>query len=178
MSLIDLVHQNLGDAEIQQISQQIGADPSATRSAVESALPMLVGGMARTAQNPSAASGMEGLLGSSGGLLGGLGSIISGAGGGGGLLGGLGSILGQHQDTVEGGVQQSSGLDGNQVKKLLMILGPIVMAVLAQKRSQSTGTPAPVQDELQQEAQQAQAQHGHHTNVGGILGKILNQVES
>src|ERR671920_542790 len=50
MSLLDLVQQNLGPDQIQEISQQIGADPGQTQSAVQAALPMLLGGMAGAAQ--------------------------------------------------------------------------------------------------------------------------------
>ena len=50
MSLLDLVQQQIGPDGIQEISRQIGADPAATEAAVQSALPMMLGGMANTAQ--------------------------------------------------------------------------------------------------------------------------------
>lgn len=173
MSLIDLVKQELGPSGIQDISQQIGADPAATERAVTSALPMMVGGMASTAQQAGGENALQSAIGALGG---------GGGGGGGGMLGGLGgllgggilgSILGQHHSTVQNGVQQASGLDAGKVGKLLMLLAPFVIRALAKHQS----SPAAQQQaggmagSLQQEAQNAAANAGPH--VGGILGQIL-----
>jgi hypothetical protein len=196
MSLVDLVEQNLGQRQIQQLAQQIGADPQTTESAVQAALPMLLGGMADTARQPGGASAIGGLagehagaldaLGGLGGLAGMLGGVLGG-GGGGGILG---SILGRHQPTVESGVQQASGLSGDQVRRLLMILAPIVLAALARQRQQQRAAAPPaagggaaavdsdhdgIPDYLEQEAQQAQARATERSpQLGGILGSILN----
>ena len=177
MSLIDLVQQHLGPTEIQQISHQLGVDDATAQRAVQSALPSLVAGMAGQSQDPAGASSIQSLLGSHGDILGNLGSLL-GAGAaadGGGLLG---SILGRHQDTVHQDVQQSSGLDPAKTRQLLMILAPIVLGALARHRAQAQETQGANQpglgDVLKQEAQQARKSPG----VGGLLGKILSQVES
>src|SRR5689334_7356452 len=87
MSLIDLVKQNIGPNELQNISQELGTDPGTAQEAVDAALPMMVGGMAQHAQQPEGAQAIHAL--SSGGGLG----ALAGAGGAG--MGGiLGSILG------------------------------------------------------------------------------------
>ena len=180
-SVLDIVQQHLGPQEMQQISQQLGTDPGTAQQAVNAALPAMVGGMANTAQQPGGASGIQSLLGSHGGILGSLGSMI-GAGGaadGGGILG---QVLGRHEPAVQQGVQQASGLGSDQTRKLLMILAPIVLGALA-KRAMNHGAaqsdPDQLNDVLKQDAaqahQQAQAQ-GHH--MGGLLGKILDHVES
>ena len=164
MSLLDLVQQELGPQQIQQISQQVGADPAATEQAVHAAVPMLVSGMAQSARDPQGASAISGLLGG-GGIGGMLGGLLGGGGGGGGLggliggmLGGgsggsagtsgggmggmggmgdiLGNVLGRSQPAVQDGVQQASGLNGDQTKKLLMILAPIVLAAIMHRRQQ------------------------------------------
>jgi hypothetical protein len=205
MSVLDLVQQNLGPAEIQQLSEQIGADPARTQQAVQAAVPMLLGGMASTAQQPdgartvaAAAQQHAGLLGGVGGALGGilggggggsgggLGSVLGGVlgdAGGGGLLG---KILGHQQTAVQDGVQQASGLDSSQVRKLLMVLAPIVLAAFAQHRKQQqqqAGAAAAsadlnndgIPDALQQEARQAQAQTQRSApHIGGLVGKILD----
>lgn len=179
-SILDIVQQHLGPQELEQISQQLGTDTGTAQQAINAALPALVGGLASNAQQPGGAEGIQQMLGSHGGILGSLGSIL---GGGGAADGGiLGQVLGQHQPAVQDGVQQASGLGSDQTRKLLMMLAPIVMAALA-KRAMNHGTahenPADLNDVLQQDAaqakQQAQAQ-GHH--MGGILGKILDAVES
>jgi hypothetical protein len=191
MSLLDLVQQNLGQQQIQQIAQQIGADPAATEDAVEAALPMMLGGMADTARQPGGASALGGLAGQHAGLLeglgglGGLGAILGGlggaAGGGGGGGGGiLGSILGRQESNVESGVQQASGLNGDQVRRLLMMLAPIVLAALARRQQQRPAGAADsdgdgIPDELEREAQQAQTRvQERKPQLGGIIGSILN----
>ncbi len=180
-SILDLVQQHLGQQEIAQIGEQIGSDPATTRQAVDAALPALVGGMANTAQQPQGASMLRGLLGSHGGVLGNLGSLIGGGApaDGGGLLG---SILGQHQAPVQAGVQQASGLGSDQTRKLLMILAPIVVGALA-KRAMNHGSahqdPAQLNQVLQQDGAQAQQQaqaQSHH--MGGLLGKLMSMAES
>jgi hypothetical protein len=175
-SILDLVQQHLGPQELQQISQQLGTDPTTTQQAVNAALPAMVGGMASTAQQPGGASSIQQLLGSHAGILGSLGSLI---GSGGAADGGiLGSILGHHENDVQQGVQQASGLDSDRTRKLLTILAPIVVAALA-KRAMNHGTahenPDQLNDVLRQDATQAAQQakeQGHH--MGGLLGKMLD----
>lgn len=202
MSLLDMLQQQLGPSEVQQISQQIGADPAQTRTAVEAALPMMVGGMASRAQQPGgtdslvqAFGGLGGTSGSGGGLGGALGGMLGDSSGGnagglgglggvlGGMLGGgagggiLGSILGGHDRDVEDGVSQASGLNGDQTRKLLMILAPIVLAMLAKRHGQAGGGQlgGALQEEAREAHTRAQQQSPH---VGGILGKILAQVQT
>lgn len=200
MSLLDLVQQQLTPDRVQQISQQVGADPAQTEQGIQAAIPMLVGGMAGNARQPEglgAISQAMGQAGGAGGIGGMLGGLLGGAGGGGlgGLLGGLGGLLGGHEGTVESGVQQASGLDSSQTKKLLMILAPIVLAALAQRHSQrqrEQEVPIPgataggaadlnangIPDHLEQEARQAHEQTvQRQPQLGGIIGSILNAAQ-
>jgi len=175
VSILESVQQQLGPNEIAKISEQIGADPAKTREAVQTALPMIVGGMAGTAQQPGGASTIHGLLGSHGGWLDNLGGLISGGGAADGGI--LGQVLGGHQKTVETGVEQHTALNGDQTRKLLAILTPMVLAFLAKRHAGASQ--AEVGGALQQEAQRAQ-QDAERTSpqVGGILGKILSHVQS
>ena len=187
-SLLDMVQQHLGPTEINQISQQIGADPGQVQSAISAAVPMMVGGMASHASQPAGADAIHQSLTSGGGLLGSLGGILGGAGGSGGLggaLGGilgsadgggglLGKILGQHQAPVQQGVSKSSGLDPDQAKKLLLVLAPIVMGVLARKHAAAESNPAQVSEDLKRESQAAQQQaQSRAPQLGGLLGQIF-----
>jgi hypothetical protein len=170
MSLIDLVHQELGANGIQDISQQIGVDPATAQRAVTSAIPMMLGGMANTAQQPGGESALQGAIGALGGSGGGLGGMLGGTGGLGGILG---SVLGQHHSTIQGGVQQASGLDAGKAGKLLMLLAPFIIRALANHQS----SPAAQQSgglggTLQQAARDAAASTGAG-GIGGVLGNIL-----
>lgn len=212
MSLLDLVQQQLGANGTEQIAQQIGADPGTTQNAIQAALPMLLGGMAGAAREPGGAGAIQAAMGQAqsaggvGGLLGGLlggGGAAAGGGGLGGLLGGLtgggglggmlGGLLGGQQDAVQEGVQQTSGLSGDQTKRLLMILAPIALAALAAQRRQKQ-TPAGaapgaaagaasaedldgdgIPDALEREARDAQQRS--EPKIGGLVGKILDMAQ-
>jgi hypothetical protein len=203
-SILEMVQQQLGGGAVEQISRQIGADPGQTRSAIQLALPTLLGGLAHNTTQPGGAEalhsaldqhtgtldGLSGLLGgdapsatgapAGASALGGLGGALGGALGGGGLadmiggaLGGkiLGHVLGQRQPTAEAGISESTGLDRQQVGRLLMILAPIVLGVLARRKQQANLSPGQLGTELQRDQQQIQQQHG-----GGVLGGLLGQV--
>jgi hypothetical protein len=181
MSLLDILQQHLGPDEIQQISQHLGADPATTTNAVQAALPMIVGSMAHTAQQPDGANAIQSALDqhSAGGILGSLGGLAdmiggSSSGGAGGLLG---SILGQHTATVQNGVQTASGLDAAKVKSLLALLAPIVMTALAQHHAtqSASGNTGGLGSILQQAASAAQQNTGS-SPIGGVLGQILGKM--
>lgn len=160
-SILNMLNQQLSDATVQQMSRQIGADPASTQKALATALPLLLGGLARNAnQSPQQAQslasalerdhdgsvldGLAGLLG--GGSRGGsdLGGLLSMAGG---LLGGgskatdgdgiLGHVLGGKRRAVEQGVAKASGLDAAKVAQLMAMLAPIVMAALGKAKRQN-----------------------------------------
>lgn len=188
MSLVDDLMQHLGQGQISEISNQIGASPAQTQTAVQAALPLILGGMASTSQQPGGANEIEQAAGSHAGILGSLGGLLSGGAlaDGGGLLG---RVLGEHRQTVNDGVSQASGLNSDQTRKLLLILAPVVLAVLARHRSQAAaqaqaGQPAQpesgsLQGTLQQAAEHAKQQADRsHPQIGGLLGKILQHVET
>ena len=194
--ILDTVRQQLTPETIGQIGQQLGMDEATTRQAIAGALPVVLGGMAGRADDPATAAAIEaesdhyatlgGLGGltpipgadspaadSSGGVLGGLGSIL----GGGGLGGILGNVLGSNDRVVEDGVTQASGLDSPRAKQLMMILVPLVLAGIArQRRSQGRQT-AQVGPDLRSDAQSAKAYAERKApQIGGLLGGIMDQV--
>jgi hypothetical protein len=163
ISLQDLLGHEQGGEAVQQISQNVGAEPSAVSAAIQAALPSILGGLANNASTPQGAESLNNALeqdNHAGVLdnLGGLGSLIFGSGGGaapprqadaGGILG---HILGTNQGPVVQDVSQKSGLSAGQVAQILMFLAPIVMGYLGrQKQQQGVGA----------------------DGLGGILGGLL-----
>jgi hypothetical protein len=182
MALIDMIQQHLGQNEIQQISNQLGIDPATAQKAVSAALPMILGGLAGHAQQPGGAEAIKQAAAAHEDAPANVSSLLQAgppADTGGGLGGLLGRVLGQHTDTVQQGVQQASGLDSEKSRKLLMMLAPIVLGVLARKhfggQNAEQASPGQLAGELRQEAQTAQQQAPH---VGGLLGKVLGMVET
>ena len=146
-SLQDLLGQEQGTQAVDEISQNVGAEPSAVNTAIQAALPMILGGLANNAASPQGAESLNGALERDhhGGILqnlGGLGSMIFGGQeaaqperrvDAGGILG---HIFGNSQGQVAQEVSNKSGLSISQVAPILMMLAPIVMSYLCQKKQQ------------------------------------------
>ena len=150
-SLQDLLGQEQGTEAVDQISQNVGAEPSLVNTAIQAALPMLLNGLANNAATPSGAESLNNALdrdhdGSLLGNLGSLGGMIFGSqeagppprqADAGGILG---HILGNNQGQVAQEVSNKSGLSLAQVAPILMMLAPIVMSYLGkQKQDQGVG---------------------------------------
>jgi hypothetical protein len=149
-SLQDLLGQAQGEQAVDQISQQVGAEPSLVNTAIQAALPAILGGLANNASTPQGAESLDNALtndhdGSLLDNLGGLGGLIFGGQqaapprqADGGRI--LGHILGTDQWPVAQEASQKSGLPIGQVAQILMMLAPIVMAYLGrQKQEQNVG---------------------------------------
>jgi hypothetical protein len=149
-SLQDLLGPQQGSEAVEQISQNVGAEPSAVNSAIQAALPMILGGLANNAQTPQGAESLNDALEQDDHAsvldnLGGLGSMIFGRqeappprqADAGGILG---HIFGNNQGQVTQQVSERSGLSAGQVAQILMMLAPIVMGYLGrQKQQQGVG---------------------------------------
>ncbi len=121
-SLIDDLLRQLQGAPTGQIAQQLGTDQRTAASAIEAALPMIVGALGRNAQQPGGAgdlfnalqrdhsgAGAMDLGGMLGGLLGGGGRAAPSSMGG---MGGLGDLLGS---VLGGGAPASRQLDAGGI---------------------------------------------------------------
>src|SRR5882757_7528531 len=90
-SLQDLLGQEGGEQALSQISQSVGADHSTVNSAVQMALPMIMGALSQNAQQPQGAESLSNALQTShdGSILDNIGSIVASAqqADGGGILG-------------------------------------------------------------------------------------------
>jgi hypothetical protein len=130
----------------------------------------VLGGMHGNARG-AAASGDGGLL---GGVLGAVlgGGDTSGARASDPLSDGaaiLGHIFGARQPRVAQGVGQVGGLDGSQSSRLLAMLAPIVMAVLARMMQNRGGDAGALGGLLGGEAREVRQQDG------GLLGAVLDR---
>ncbi len=169
--IIDTVMSNLGDAQIAAIAGQLGTDPAQARAAIEHALPLIVGGMARNAGTSQGAEALHNALGDHAGSDIGsiLGSVLAGGGSSG--IGGsiLGHIFGNNQTAANQGLGQTTGLGTQNAGQLLAILAPIVMGILANHVQNQNLGPGGLGSMLGQESQQIQQQ-------GGLAGGLLNAV--
>ncbi|KXK04745.1 MAG: hypothetical protein UZ17_ACD001000748 [Acidobacteria bacterium OLB17] len=147
-SLEQLLGQDRAGEAVSQISQNVSAEPSLVNSAISMALPAILGGLANNASTPQGAESLNNALDrdhSSGGILGNLGGLANAVFGGGQQQapppeadgsGILGHILGNSQGALAQNVSQKTGLNVGQVAQILMMLAPIVMSYLGQKKQQ------------------------------------------
>ncbi len=179
-SLEDLLGQQQGNQAVDQISQNIGANPSVVNSAIQVALPAILSGLARNAQQPQGAESLNNAIERDhlgGGLLDNLMGYLGGGipapqeatrqTNGNGILD---HIFGGNQTQVAKEVSQNTGLDMGQVAQLLITLAPIVMSYLGQKKQQENLGPGDLSNWLggqQQEIQQSPQ--------GGFINSMLDR---
>lgn len=178
-SLQDLLGQQQGTEAVDQISRQVGAQPSLVNTAIQSALPMILNGLANNASTPQGAQSLDTALTQdhNGGILdnlGGLGSLIFGGQqspqtNAGGILN---HILGGNQGQVTQEVSNQSGLNTGQVAQILMMLAPIVMGYLGKQKQEQGLDAGGLSNWLGGQQQQIQQQA---PQSGGFLNNMLDR---
>ena len=174
MNIEGLLGQVLAGNNVSAISQQIGADESTTSSAIQAALPMILGGLARNAASDGGAGALAGALDRDhdGSMLDDIAGFVMGGGAqqanGAGILG---HVFGDRQDAVQQGVSQASGLDPSMVMKLLPLLAPIVMGYLGRQKQEQGLDPASLAGMLGGANQQMQEQQ---SPLMGMLSSVLD----
>ena len=172
-NLVDTVLAHIGDPQIAQIAAQLGTTPDHARTAIDHALPLIVGGMAHNASTPDGAEKLHNALGDHAGQSVGdvLGNLLGGGGGSLSTIGGsiLGHIFGAHRTAADQGLGQATGIGQQSAGQLMAILAPIVMSVLAKRTQQQGLDPGGLGGMLGQQSQQIQQQ-------GGLAGGLLNAV--
>ena len=168
--VVDTVLSHLDDTQVGAIAAQLGVDPAQARTAIQNAVPLIVGHLAQNASTQQGADALNNALGEHAGfhIPDVLNGILSGSGGQG--IGGaiLGHIFGNNQAAANQGLGQATGLGQQNSAQLMAILAPIVMAALANHMQSQGGGLGNV---LGQEAQQIQQRGGL---AGGLLSAVLN----
>lgn len=152
-ALLELLEARINDDVLRKLSRQIDADVTSTRHAVSAALPLLIGSLAREAnESQTRARTLNTSLerNHDGSLLENLGPLLDRSGGGhavtdagSGFPGGytidrcaadgdgvLRYVLDDRRAAVENGISRACGLDVSRVALLLPILATIVMSAL------------------------------------------------
>jgi hypothetical protein len=173
MSLLDMLQQRLGGDAVNQISKQLGTDPATTQTAIAAALPMLVGALARNAQDPGKAGALANALGRhDGSVLDDVAGYLGRGGDTGDGDGILGHVLGGRKETVQTGLGQAAGLDPAKAATLLAMLAPLVMGALGKAQREKgldTGGLAGMLGSEQQRATDAAP------GVMGMLTSLLDR---
>jgi hypothetical protein len=141
--LVESVRGQLSQERVRRISDRIGADPERTSTAIDEALPMLLGALGAEAQDPDAAPGLRRALTEDhdGTLLDQLDDYLDGnvsgrQADGNGILE---HVLGDRRPAAEQALASKSGLDLSSIGPLLVTLAPIVMNMLGRRQQHSGG---------------------------------------
>lgn len=175
----DLVNQFKGDPA-RQLGQSLGLSPDAALQAVTAALPLLIGGLQRNAQDPGGAQSLFGALaqdhrGIDPGNA--LGSALAGGSQGDGILG---HVFGTRRPVAEQALGSFAGLGQDRAGTLLRVLAPIVMAYLARRVFASraadgattpTATPDGVRTALDTEAAEIRSRGGPGSGLMSLLDR-------
>jgi len=179
MGLLDAVQGQLDQSAVTQISQKLGINPALAQTAVAAAVPMIVAGMAKHASTPGGAQNIENAAEKHRDVPGNVGSVLQ-AGPPEDNTGLLGKILGQHHETVKDGVQKATGLDTQKAGKLLMMLSPVVLGMLARKQfggQNAQPQPSDITTTLKREAGEARQQvQTQAPQAQGVLGQLLDGI--
>ncbi len=159
--LMELLQGQFGQMIVQGAASQLGGDESKVQSAVQAAIPMLMGALKKNAQDPDKAAGLFNALQSKhdGSIFDQLGDIF-----GGGFVNDdvvqdgekiLGHVFGEKKEVVAQAVSKKAGIDTSQALDILKMAAPVVMGMLGKQIRQNNVNDA--------------------SGLGGILDNLLGQ---
>ena len=154
---------------VDRIAAQVGVDPAEARSAIESILPSLVGGMQANVQDPEGAASLQSALSQHAGktdLAGGAvdPSEIDTADG----AKIAHHIFGDNEGAVADRLAAASGTNKSLIEKLIPVIAPIAMAWLASRFFGNDSSP-----QAETPTTRADAPGQQQGDLGGGLGDLL-----
>ncbi len=175
---MDAADEILSQIPLDQLAQQLGVDEATAEQAVRQAVPALLGGMEANAQDPGGAASLEKALGQHAGApleALDLGSIDTTDG-----QAIVGNVFGDNSEQVINKLGEQGGGSGI-IQKLLPILAPIVLSMLAGKfLGQGQGQTSPTGPEpsggmggLEDLIGSATGAGGSAGGIGDLLGGLL-----
>lgn len=135
-NLLQSILGQLDDNSIQAISQKTHAAPTQAKSALESAIPILMNALAKNSSTPDGAASLQKAIerDHDGSILDNLGGFLNNpeAANGAGILK---HVLGNKRQNVEQYLSKDTGLDAGAASKILEMAAPIVMGYLGKQKS-------------------------------------------
>lgn len=170
--LMQAIAAQLQGGAMTQLSNQLGTDSRSTQNAVQAALPVLLGALAKNSASSGGADALSSALDRDhdGSILDDLGGFL---GGGAGTDGAaiLGHVLGARQPTVQAGIGKATGLGSDQIGQLLQMLAPVVLGYLGRQKRQQGLNAGTLGELLGTQSAQAQAQ----SPALGALASLLDR---
>lgn len=166
MNLKDELLQKLGSDGLQQIAGTLGTDEETARRTVEAVAGTIVGGMASNAERPEGADALRSALDdhvASDPFNSDMSAVTRDG------SGILGHVLGeQGTEQAASGISQFAGVNTDMVKKLLPLIAPMIMALLAGRASNREMDAGAVAQDLNNEKSEMSG-----GGLGDLLGAVL-----
>ena len=139
-NLLNSILSKVDDQSLQSISRQANTTPAQAKSALSSAIPVLMGALAKNSRTPEGASSLQNAIQKdhNGGLLDNLGGYFENPASGNGQ-GILKHVLGDKQQVVAQHISQESGVSDSSASKILEMAAPLVMGFLGKKSAGGGG---------------------------------------
>lgn len=141
MDISELLNSPAGKSIVENMSAKLGMDKKQATKAVNTAIPVILGGLNRNAKTPEGAESLNRALESKhdGSLLDNLSDILQGNSDelvkdGEGILG---HVFGSDVNVVQKGIAQKTGISMDKAGPLLSSLAPVVMAYLGKQKKQT-----------------------------------------
>lgn len=157
----------------QQVSHQLGIDEAQAGTAIQAAVPLILGALQRQTANPGGLDSLAGALDRDhdGSVLDDAGAFL---GRGAAVAAGtkiLGHVLGGRKERAAVSLGKSTGLDAAQAMQLLAMLAPLVMGALGRAKRQGPAGGGGLADILGGATRQMDQRS---PGLGGTLGRILD----
>lgn len=139
-NLLNSILSRVDDQSLETMSKQANTTPTQAKSALSSAIPVLMGALAKNSKTPEGASSLQNAIQKDhdGGLLDNLGGFFSNPESGNGQ-GILRHVLGDKQQAVAHHISQQSGVSDSSASKILEMAAPLVMGFLGKKSAGGGG---------------------------------------
>lgn len=168
MTLNDELLAGLGDAGLEQIAGMLGTDTLTAGKVVEAVSGTIIGGMARNAEHPDGADALRGALDDHMDADPFNGDVASLTRDGHSILGHV--LGGQGTEQAAAGLSQLAGVSYGTVMKLLPLIAPMVMSLLANRAAARDMDAGAVADDLNRE------QSSMPGGLGDLLGSLLGDI--
>ena len=161
-ALLQQVMGSIDGSVVQQVASRLGIPPDQAQSAINSALPAILGAIGQQTSTPGGADAIHTAA-----------QQVAGMMGGGGVQGMLGEIFdGQQNNSAVQSVGAATGLPQEHAQHMLSVLGPLVLAAIGNHASQAGTGSQGLGQILGDAVQHAQAPGG----LGGMLGSLFGKV--
>ncbi|WP_170223086.1 DUF937 domain-containing protein [Nonomuraea turkmeniaca] len=149
MTLHDELLEQLGEPGVEQVAGMLGTDPDQARDVVQAVTGIIVGGLARNAQHPDGAEALRAALEDHVDADPFNGDVASLTRDGHSILGHV--LGGQGTEQAAAGLARLAGIDTGAVMKLLPLIAPMVMFLLADRAERHDMDAKAVADDLDRE---------------------------